>query len=36
MTEHATHARTDAPPIIRLDQVQKWYGEFKVLSDINL
>ena len=36
MTEHATHARADAPPIIRLEQVQKWYGEFKVLSDINL
>ncbi|WP_019574402.1 amino acid ABC transporter ATP-binding protein [Curvibacter lanceolatus] len=36
MTEHATHAHADAPPIIRLEQVQKWYGEFKVLSDINL
>lgn len=36
MTEHATPDRADAPPIIRLEQVQKWYGEFKVLSDINL
>jgi general L-amino acid transport system ATP-binding protein len=32
----ASAARTDAPPAILLDKVNKWYGAMHVLRDINL
>ncbi|WP_277817345.1 amino acid ABC transporter ATP-binding protein [Teichococcus aerophilus] len=35
-TAVASAARTDAPPAILLDKVNKWYGAMHVLRDINL
>src|SRR6266581_3955551 len=38
MTNHAatTSATTAVPPMIAMEGVEKWYGSFKALSDINL
>ena len=35
-TEKQTAAKTDTPPIIEVNSMHKWYGDFHVLSDINL
>ena len=32
----ASSARTDAPPAILLDKVNKWYGALHVLRDVSL
>jgi general L-amino acid transport system ATP-binding protein len=32
----ASAARTDAPPAILLEKVNKWYGAMHVLRDVNL
>ncbi|MDD0809540.1 amino acid ABC transporter ATP-binding protein [Curvibacter sp. RS43] len=36
MTHLAPAASASADPIIRLDKVSKWYGQFQVLTDISL
>jgi len=35
-TEAQTAAATTAAPIIEVNSMHKWYGDFHVLSDINL
>ena len=35
-TEKQTAASTDKKPIIEVNSMHKWYGDFHVLSDINL
>jgi general L-amino acid transport system ATP-binding protein len=35
-TEKQTAAKTDTAPIIEVNSMHKWYGDFHVLSDINL
>ncbi len=35
-TEKQTAAKTDQTPIIEVNSMHKWYGDFHVLSDINL
>ena len=35
-TEKQTAAKADQTPIIEVNSMHKWYGDFHVLSDINL